>query len=172
MNRALVVSMAALCGCGATNVTDAGVDAGADAGDPLCPSNVYWTRGTAAAAAMEPGMACRACHQQQAPALVYDFMGTVFARSHSEDGCFAQPPAEVTVEIVDANGAVAQTLSPNASGNFFTGRNSGVQTPYTARVRSDAGVSSMLTPQTDGDCNSCHTAAGLNGAPGRIVWPG
>jgi hypothetical protein len=37
-----------------------------------------------------------------------------------------------------------------------------------------AGVSSkMLTPRQQGenDCNACHTAAGLNPAPGRIVMP-
>jgi predicted CXXCH cytochrome family protein len=29
----------------------------------------------------------------------------------------------------------------------------------------------MTTPQTNGDCNSCHTEQGTNGASGRIVWP-
>lgn len=115
-------------------------------------------------------MACLACHQSQAPTLVYDFMGTVFSGYRVEDTCFAEPPPDVTVEILDKNGVVAVTLTPNVAGNFFTGRNSGVQLPYTARVRSDGGVNAMLTPQTDGDCNGCHTAQGLNAAPGRIVW--
>lgn len=157
-----------LIGCGAASSSDGGVDAGVDAG--TCPSQLYWTRGTAAGASMEPGMACIACHQMQAPTLTYDFMGTVFANPRSEDTCFAQPPDSVTVEILDVNGAVAATLTPNTAGNFFTGRNSGVQKPYTARVRSDGGVNVMLMPQTDGDCNGCHTAQGLNGAPGRITW--
>jgi len=148
---------------------DGGIDGGLDAGG--CPSNTFWTRGTAAAAAMEPGLACIECHATQAPDLVYDFMGTVFPGYRTEALCFASPPQGVTVELVDKNGAVAATLTPNASGNFFTGRNSGVQVPYTARVRFDGGVSEMLTPQTSGDCNSCHTAAGLSGAPGRVVWP-
>ncbi|MFT3840429.1 MAG: hypothetical protein QM723_25800 [Myxococcaceae bacterium] len=167
MSRVLFALL--LAGCGASSPSsDGGADAGVDAG--TCPSQLYWTRGTAAAAAMEPGMACIACHQTQAPSLAYDFMGTVFAEYHSEDTCFGQPPPDVTVEILGADGGVAVTLTPNSAGNFFTGRNSGVQTPYTARVRFDGGVNVMLTPQTDGDCNGCHTAQGLNGAPGRITW--
>ena len=29
----------------------------------------------------------------------------------------------------------------------------------------------MVTPQTLGDCNACHTQNGLQGAPGRIIVP-
>jgi predicted CXXCH cytochrome family protein len=29
----------------------------------------------------------------------------------------------------------------------------------------------MMTPQETGDCNSCHTEQGRNGAPGRILLP-
>ena len=29
----------------------------------------------------------------------------------------------------------------------------------------------MVAAQTSGDCNSCHTLAGTNGAPGRIMLP-
>jgi hypothetical protein len=29
----------------------------------------------------------------------------------------------------------------------------------------------MVTMQTSGDCNSCHTQNGANAAPGRIVLP-
>jgi hypothetical protein len=30
--------------------------------------------------------------------------------------------------------------------------------------------SEMLTAQTNGDCNVCHTTLGAQGAPGRIHW--
>ena len=30
---------------------------------------------------------------------------------------------------------------------------------------------STATPQTNGDCNSCHTEAGSNKAPGRVMTP-
>jgi hypothetical protein len=29
----------------------------------------------------------------------------------------------------------------------------------------------MTAEQTSGDCNGCHTPAGADGAPGRIVFP-
>jgi hypothetical protein len=64
------------------------------------------------------------------------------------------------------------------SGNFYypnrnaigsNGKN--IALPYRARVvRADGGVVEMRTPQTNGDCNACHTVSGLNSAPGRIVW--
>jgi hypothetical protein len=29
----------------------------------------------------------------------------------------------------------------------------------------------MVAPQTNGDCNSCHTENGANKAPGRVLLP-
>jgi hypothetical protein len=29
----------------------------------------------------------------------------------------------------------------------------------------------MSTPQTDGDCNGCHTQDGVDKTPGRIILP-
>ena len=46
-----------------------------------------------------------------------------------------------------------------------------IQLPYTARVVANGKVSAMTTPQTNGDCNSCHTQRGDNVAPGRILLP-
>ncbi len=43
--------------------------------------------------------------------------------------------------------------------------------PYRVRLTLDGRTREMLTPQTDGDCMSCHTAVGRDGAPGRIVAP-
>jgi hypothetical protein len=47
----------------------------------------------------------------------------------------------------------------------------GIATPFTAEVIYQGQSVSMTTPQTSGDCNSCHTESGANGAPGRIVVP-
>lgn len=41
--------------------------------------------------------------------------------------------------------------------------------PYTAKVIRDGVESKMLTPQSNGDCNACHSVDGASGAPGRIV---
>jgi hypothetical protein len=36
--------------------------------------------------------------------------------------------------------------------------------------RNGAVVSTMCPPQMSGDCNTCHTELGEQGAPGRITW--
>ncbi|MEI8259068.1 MAG: hypothetical protein WCJ30_25650, partial [Deltaproteobacteria bacterium] len=93
---------------------------------------------------------------------------------HAQDDCNAFPvgspiPSTVVVEITDAMGVVSR-VTPNAAGNFaliafsFT-------LPYTARVVYMGRERRMLAPQTDGDCNTCHTQAGASGAPGRITLP-
>jgi hypothetical protein len=43
--------------------------------------------------------------------------------------------------------------------------------PFRAKVVADGRERVMLMPQTNGDCNACHTESGKNGAPGRIVLP-
>jgi hypothetical protein len=43
--------------------------------------------------------------------------------------------------------------------------------PYTVEVRYQGRVRAMTTPQSTGDCNSCHTEQGAKGAPGRIMLP-
>ena len=87
--------------------------------------------------------------------------------------CNAELDAGVRVEIIDKNGQVALTLTPfELSGNFRSdGVTSGVALPYTARVTANGKTARMLTPQTSGDCNSCHTEQGTSGAVGRITFP-
>jgi hypothetical protein len=112
--------------------------------------------------AMTPGEPCLGCH-------VFTFGGTVYASGHEPDGCNGVgPSANTTVVITDSNGTVVR-LNLNSAGNFYA--NSVITAPYTAQVVSAKGTRAMLTPQTNGDCNSCHTQAGLEGAPGRIVAP-
>lgn len=60
----------------------------------------------------------------------------------------------------------------NAAGNFRSPSTSAnVPLPYRARVRAGGKVNAMAGAQSDGDCNSCHTAAGAEGAPGRVMFP-
>ena len=148
-----------------------------------CASNTLWPFGNAGSAGMNPGYACRSCHlgqnfNGQNPGGVskttraYFFIGTVFADAHGKDLCESTPPPGSKIEILDKNGVVAQTLTPNAYGNFFsTSTTTTIALPYTARVVSTGKTARMLTPQTNGDCNSCHTVQGLQNAPGRIYWP-
>jgi cytochrome c5 len=148
-----------------------------------CASNSFWGFGNNGNAGMNPGLACRSCHlgqnfNGQNPTLVketiraYYFMGTVFADAHAKDLCNSPPPSGAKVEILDKNGNVALTLIPNGAGNFYSGgTTTSVALPYTARVTANGKTARMLTPQTSGDCNTCHTTQGLQGAPGRIYWP-
>ncbi len=162
-------------------------DAGAvDAGPApvTCQGNQMFPPLTSASSAMAPGWACVACHKGQnfqnqntqgytAYSRAYFFMGTVFPDWHENDLCEDSLPSGTQVQIFDASGALALTLSVNSVGNFYSGSvAAGVTLPYTARVKSPSGaVRWMLTPQGIGDCNTCHTVQGTTGAPGRITLP-
>jgi hypothetical protein len=65
---------------------------------------------------------------------------------------------------------VTYTAEVNASGNFF-GEDPAFVYPYTARIDFGGRTRRMLTPQVDGDCNSCHTQIGDEAALGRILLP-
>lgn len=150
----------------------------------VCSSNAMWTRGNDGSASMNPGLACRSCHlgqnfEGQNPSgasergRAFFFMGTVFPTLHEKNLCRSVlPSGGGTVEIIDANGKIAATMLVNASGNFMSASTrTTIAMPYTARVKANGRVRVMTTPQTDGDCNSCHTEQGRNNAPGRIAWP-
>jgi hypothetical protein len=160
------------------NWVNAGTPAGScsspDAGPftTTCASGSYYVPNGDGSSVMDPGQACSACHKSQEPGRAYFFMGTVFPGYHEADLCDAPPVSGGTVEILDANGAIVYTLTPNSAGNFYQpSLAAGLALPYTARVNANGRTNTMTTPQTSGDCNTCHTEQGLNGAPGRIVWP-
>jgi hypothetical protein len=152
------------------------VDGGMPAGSCGAPQIVCTSGVTSSAregTSMRPGGACQSCHQGNGEARGYQFMGTVYATFHEQNNCEGKPAAGVVVDILsgDGSGKVLLTIAVSSpSGNFYQG--SGVATPYRARVRDASGKTrEMLTPQTSGDCNACHTELGTNGAPGRIAWP-
>lgn len=161
-------------------------DGGTDGGSGLpttCFSNNRWTLGVTGES-MNPGYACRSCHlgenfMGQNPNgeanLQYAmfFMGTVYSDFNEQNLCLADGvPAGTVVEILDSAGVLKLTLPVDASGNFrSTSPDAGFPLPYRARVRSNGLVRPMGDAQTNGDCNTCHTEQGREGAPGRIVWP-
>ncbi len=160
------------------------IDSGSLAGacmvpDPLadpatCPSGSFWSQGDRGSIDMHPGQACTACHTMLHRGPRATVAGTVFPTGHTADNCNAFAPASpipstVDIEITDAMGVVSH-VSPNASGNFALIA-FGFTLPYTARVIYMGRERTMLTPQTDGDCNTCHTQSGANSAPGRITLP-
>ncbi len=150
---------------------------GTNAGDPaptgsefdvaaVCSSEEYWPGGYSEN--MRPGAACISCHQGNARAPKFSLAGTVFPTAHEPDDCHADNPAGVQVEVTGADGRVL-LLNANRVGNFMS--LVPLALPYRARVISGGRSRAMLTPQSSGDCNACHTQAGASGAPGRILLP-
>lgn len=174
------VLLVSLFGCGGTPVGGAGFVA-APSGATCASGLVY--QGTAESSQMSPGLACKSCHAGQnfngqnptgesSPENVKFFMGTAYASSREVDGCKSDAvPADAVVEILDSNDTVQVTMPVNAAGNFYSSKSTaGFTLPYKARIVANGKTVSMATPQMEGDCNTCHTATGMNGAPGRITW--
>ena len=144
------------------------------AADPTCTSMDTWTLGTRGSADMEPGMACIACHRKlRGPDLFIG--GTVFPSAHEPDACngtLPDDPNGATVLITGADGHMLPLDVSSTSGNFYQATRFGtVKLPYTAKVVFQGRERIMNSPQTVGDCNSCHTQDGTKSAPGRIVLP-
>lgn len=135
--------------------------------DPVCTSNKQSNarEGTT----MRPGEACVACHTREDEGPRYSIAGTLYPTGHEPNNCVgSSDDSGSKIVITDANGEVYE-LTPNSVGNFYL--NGAIASPYTAKVVSADGERLMLSPQTNGDCNTCHSAEGTSGAPGRIVVP-
>ncbi|HET9932341.1 MAG TPA: c-type cytochrome [Polyangiaceae bacterium] len=148
---------------------------GAGAVDPLsaaptCTSNTRWTQGNEGSASMNPGEACINCHKTtggEGPS--FSIAGTVYPTGHEPDLCNSKVGTSgAQVVIVGADGQTV-TLTPNSAGNFSL--RTSIKTPYQAKVTFQGRERLMLSAQTSGDCNSCHTQTGANGAPGRVTVP-
>jgi hypothetical protein len=111
---------------------------------------------------MAPGDTCQSCHNSFAVA------GTVYPTAHEPTDCEGVTGSTLSVVITDATGSV-QTLTVDAAGNFYTTK--AVAFPFHAKVVSPTSERDMTATQTSGDCNLCHSVAGANGAPGRIMAP-
>lgn len=150
---------------GTTTMPDAGgtlPDGGA-----ICTSGKFWMQGNNGSALMNPGQVCQACHQiMGGPSM--SIAGTVYPTLHEPNNCDGASTNGLTVVITDAQNRVTQ-IPVNAAGNFYT--RAKIFAPYKAKVVSGGKERAMMTAQTAGDCNRCHTQQGANGAPGRIMAP-
>jgi hypothetical protein len=138
---------------------------------PTCSSGSFWPGNFTGATWMMPGAACLSCHRQYiASAPLFTVAGTVFKTAHEPDKCYGVP-VEVGARIVitDAND-VERVLPVAARGNFGDFL-PGLALPYRAKIVVGDEERVMLTPQTDGDCNACHSQFGAQGARGRIILP-
>jgi hypothetical protein len=117
---------------------------------------------------MEPGGDCIGCHGSgEGPSFVA--AGTVMAALHDDTNCSGV--AGVTVRLTGVDGVQIDLLT-NRTGNFYLdGRASQLKLPFSAQVISGGKSNAMLTAQSNTNCASCHTAAGANLAPGRILAP-
>jgi len=146
-----------------------------DGGPPPAPVDPFgcygpgarWVDGDRASTGMHPGGACLGCHADAAPTVSLTSAGSVMSYWDEADDCAGEPG--VTVEVTGADGVI-QTAVTNGTGNFLFF--DPIATPYTARVIDASGAARAMTgPQTDLDCNRCHQASGVDGAPGRVVPP-
>jgi hypothetical protein len=136
------------------------------AGPHVCTSTSFYTGGENLS--MEPGNACITCHKKNSGAPQYAVGGTVYPTGHEPARCKATGVAGAVVVITDKNGKKVN-LTVNTVGNFAASGTLAV--PYTAEVQFGGKTRAMIAPQTDGDCNKCHTENGDMGAPGRILLP-
>ncbi|MFO0547231.1 MAG: c-type cytochrome domain-containing protein [Polyangiaceae bacterium] len=125
---------------------------------------------------MNPGEACISCHakgggEEDEKGPLFGFAGTVYPTLHEPDGCIpaAADVSGAVVIVTDANGQEYQ--APVLSGGNFYVEEVFPTFPVYARVERNGATSSMKDPVDSGDCNTCHTATGTDGAPGRIAAP-
>lgn len=143
-------------------------------GPVVCTTGAHWTQGNRESPEMHPGAACIDCHTvgvggERGPR--FDIAGTLYATGHEPNDCKGVNGnvEAAKIEVTDSRGKVV-VLSVNRSGNFFE-EPSNLSFPITARVLYQGRSRAMLSPQMSGDCNSCHTEGGSDGAPGRIALP-
>lgn len=142
----------------------------ASAAGERCSTEQWWRFGDAESERMHPGGNCIECHTSRGEGPRFTFAGTVMGGLDDETDCRGVPG--VTVEIIDANEAVAVTMTTNVAGNFYSEVPlASVALPYTVRLEYEGRERFMGTPQSDGNCMTCHSAAGTGGAPGRILLP-
>jgi hypothetical protein len=138
----------------------------------VCASGKIWTYEDKDSPLMNPGRSCIGCHVEYndpAQAPFYTAAGTVMKAEHEGDDCAGVP--ELTVIITDADGT-EWPMTGNSVGSFWLPPDSPVVLPYTARIVDKAGNERVQqVPVSDGDCASCHTQDGANGAAGRLVPP-
>jgi hypothetical protein len=94
----------------------------------------------------------------------------LFPTGHEPDDCVGAAAFGAEVWVTDATGFIFAAKA-NRAGNFSLETRRPFEPPFTAKVVFGGRERLMLTPQTSGDCNACHTAPGAQGAPGRVALP-
>ncbi len=138
---------------------------------PVACTNGHYTT-QFASSSMFPGEACVSCHKQQfGPTLA--FGGTVYPTAHEQNDCKGVNVTGAVVEITDSTNRVFKA-NVVSNGNFYAYAPPNLTPPYTVKLTyqgRERDMTGLVVAPTDGDCNSCHTQDGTNGAPGRIMLP-
>jgi mono/diheme cytochrome c family protein len=132
--------------------------------DPVCTNGMFST--TVGNVDMYPGKNCLGCHRG-----AMSFGGTVYPSAHEPTNCKGVNVAGAVVSVTDANNKVVNA-TVQTNGNFYA--TAIITPPYTVKLTyqgRERDMTGLVTAPTDGDCNSCHTETGDNGAPGRILLP-
>jgi hypothetical protein len=150
---------------------EGGAGGSAEAGPPVvvCTSGRYWTRGNNGSPEMHPGGACISCHAREEEAPRFTIAGTVYPTLYEPIDCNGINGTGSTQVIITGADNRTLTLQVNAVGNFYS--TAAVAFPFHAKVVRGGLERVMTVAQTTGNCNSCHTERGANGAPGRIMAP-
>jgi mono/diheme cytochrome c family protein len=130
-----------------------------------CSSGTRYTRGEGVT--MEPGKACNECHSRKGER-TYALAGTVYPTGHESDLCNGVN-GTASIVATDLTGKVLATVPVNKAGNFASQIR--ITGPYKVKVVQNGKERAMKASPSSGDCNSCHTQDGLEGAPGRIALP-
>ncbi len=135
----------------------------------VCTSGSNWTQGDQESPLMHPGGACVNCHTIAHEGPLFRIAGTVYPSPREPDDCNGAPG--ITVVVTDGQNRTV-TLTTNDAGNFFYEDDpANFVPPFTAKVVAGGNERAMKQAVDTGDCNSCHTQDGANGAPGRIYAP-
>ncbi len=125
---------------------------------------------------MRPGEACNTCHRQKRKR-IFTIAGTVYPTGHEPNDCVGVNNASVRVIVTDGTGKETTIPVGTRNNGTFTLEGATFTKPVHVRVESADGSKKRLMATElnlaggDGDCNSCHTEAGTNKAPGRIAAP-
>jgi hypothetical protein len=132
----------------------------------VCSTQSAWLLGDEESPLMHPGGACIDCHSaEEGPR--FTVAGTVMASFMDDTNC--NGVAGVTIRVTGSDNQLVE-LTSNRAGNFFL-ENRAIARPFTVELVHEGRSRRMMTPQTDGDCNGCHTAQGDAAIPGRILVP-
>lgn len=123
------------------------------------------------------GVSCITCHgdgKRESDEELIRVGGTIFTTLDASNYTAGASSHKIKLVFSDGTSSILKIEDDNELiGNFFS--STAITKDFTAQVLSPSGTvvnsSSSTTHKASGfgDCNSCHTASGKNGAPGRIV---